>query len=349
MAAASFAPSAPIAAVAPVSISRILKKGATMNRTFLATLASVLLLSTFTIRPVSAQVLYGSAVGTVLDQSGAVVAGASVTMTDKGTGAVRETKVDSEGRYIFSNLLPGSFDLKVTATGFRTFTQTGVEITINNVTRVGIRLELGQLTEQVTVEALAGALQTDKSDVHTEITSRAVENLPLSSYRNFQSLINLVPGATPANFQNSVGAAPARALTTNVNGTARDNNNARVDGATNVYIWLPHNMVYVPPVESINAVNISTGSFDAEQGMAGGAAVTVATKSGTNEFHGSGFEYHDNQHLRTRNFFLPSSSGKAKSIFNIFGGTLRGPGKKDKLFFFGSFEGTLERAGISPT
>ena len=191
------------------------------------------------------------------------------------------------------------------------------------------------------------ALQTDKSDVRSEVTSQAVANLPLAAYRNFQNLIDLVPGATPANFKNSVGSTPARALTTNINGTARNSNNARVDGATNVFIWLPHHMVYVPPVESINTVNITTGSFDAEQGMAGGAAVTVATKSGTNEFHGSAFHYHDNHRLKTRNFFLPPTSGKAKSIFNIFGGTLGGPVIKDKLFFFGSFEGTLERAGIT--
>ena len=320
-----------------------------MNRTVLVTLCGVLLLARLTPQPASAQVLYGSAVGTLQDQTGAVVAGASVSMTNKATGAKRETSSDSEGRYTFANLLPGSYDLKVTATGFRTFTQTNAEISINSVTRVDVRLELGQVAEQVTVEATAAALQTDKSDVRAEITSQAATNLPLASYRNFQSLINLVPGATPANFQNSVGSTPARALTTNINGTARNNNNARVDGATNVYIWLPHHMVYVPPVESINTVNITTGSFDAEQGMAGGAAVTVATKSGTNEFHGSAFEYHDNQHLRTRNFFLPPTTDKAKSIFNIFGGTLGGPVKKDKLFFFGSFEGTLERAGISPT
>ena len=314
-----------------------------------AAFAIAFLLSSLAVRPVSAQVLYGTALGSIQDQSGGMVSGATVTMTNRNTGLVREAKADVDGRYTFSNLLPGSYDLTVAEAGFRTFTQTGVEISINTVTRVDVKLELGQIAEKVTVEATAAALQTDKSDVRTELGSKAVTNLPLSAYRNFQNLINLVPGATPANFQNSVGSTPARALTTNINGTARNNNNARVDGATNVYIWLPHHMVYVPPVESINAVNITTGSFDAEQGMAGGAAVTVATKSGTNELHGSGFEYHDNQHLRTRNFFLPASSGKAKSIFNIFGGTVGGPIKKDKLFFFGSFEGLLERAGISPT
>ena len=316
-----------------------------MQRAVQFTLLGVLVV--FAIHPASAQVLYGSAVGTVEDQSGAVVSGASITMTSKSTGLVRETKTGLDGRYTIANLLPGSYDLKVSAAGFRTFTQTSVDITINTVTRMDVKLELGQVTEQVTVQAAALALQTDKSDVRAEVTSHAVANLPLVAYRNFQNLVNLVPGATPANFQNSVGSTPARALTTNINGTARNNNNARVDGATNVYIWLPHHMVYVPPVEAIETVNITTGSFDAEQGMAGGAAVTVATKSGTNELHGAFFYYHDNHRLKTRNFFLPATSDKAKSIFNIFGGTLGGPIVKDKLFFFGSFESTLERAGIT--
>jgi hypothetical protein len=113
------------------------------------------------------------------------------------------------------------------------------------------------------------------------------------------------PGARrhAAAFQNSMGASPQRSLTTNVNGTNRNNNNTRVDGAINVYIWLPHHTLYNPPVESIETVNISTSSFDAEQGMAGGAAVTVATKSGTNELRGAAFWYHDNQHLYARPYF----------------------------------------------
>jgi hypothetical protein len=318
-----------------------------MLRIFIAVLTLVTLMLFPAPRDISAQVLYGTAVGTLQDPTGAVVAGATVSITSKDTGLVRETMTGGDGNFTFSSLLPGSYEVKVVAPGFRTLTRTGVDIRVNSVTRVDITLELGQVAEQVTIQGQATALQTDKSDVSAEIPARAVENLPLAAYRNFQSLINLVPGATPANFQNSVGSSPARALTTNINGTARNNNNARVDGATNVYIWLPHHMVYVPPVESINTVNISTGSFDAEQGMAGGAAITVATKSGTNEFHGSGFEYHDNQQLRSRNFFLPPTGQKPKSIFNIFGGTLGGPIVKDKLFFFGSFEGTLERAGIT--
>jgi len=283
-----------------------------------------------------------------VDQTDAVVPKAAVIVTSKSTGLSREASTDEAGRYSIVNLLPGVYDLRVTAGGFRPFEQTSVTVSANAVTRVDVRLEVGAVTEQITVAASAAILQTDKSDVRAEITSVAATNLPLANYRNFQSLINLIPGATPANFQNAVVDTPARALTTNINGTARNNNNARVDGATNVFIWLPHHMVYVPPVEAIDTVNITTGSFDAEQGMAGGAAVTVTTKSGTNEVRGVLFHYHDNHRLRTRNFFLPPDRGKAKSIFNIFGGTVGGPVIKDKLFYFGSFEATLERAGISP-
>lgn len=296
----------------------------------------------------TAQVLYGSIVGTVLDPSDAVIPNATVTIASAETGAVRETKADEGGRYSLLNVLPGTYNLKVTADGFRTITREGVQVTINMVTRVDTRLEVGLTTEQITVAATGALLQTDKSDVRTEISSREISNLPLSNYRNFQSLLNLVPGATPTNFQH-LGDAIGRALGTNVNGTAMNNNRTRVDGATNVFIWLPQHLVYVPPVESIDTVNVTTGSFDAEQGMAGGAAMTVATKSGTNELHGVAYHYHDNQHLYARNFFLPSNQGKAKSIFNIFGGTLGGPIIRDKLFFFGSVEATRERAGISPT
>ena len=126
-----------------------------------------------------------------------------------------------------------------------------------------------------------------------------MENLPLSGYRNYQSLINLVPGATPARFQNAVTDTPGRALTTNVNGQERGANNTRVDGSADILVTMPHHAVYVPPVESIQEVNISTNNFDAEQGMTGGAAVTVITKSGTNELRGTAFTMYDSSALRT--------------------------------------------------
>ena len=308
--------------------------------------AALLLITACVASSLSAQVLYGSLVGTVLDQSGAVIPNATVTIVNKATALTRETTTDAAGRYIFADVLPGMYDVKVTGQGFRPLTQTDVNITINTVTRVDARLEVGAITEAITVSGTATTIQTDKSDTTVELTTRVMTDLPLASYRNYQALMNFVPGATPAAFQNAVVDTPGRSLTTNVNGTNRNNNNTRVDGATNVFIWLPHHTLYNPPVEAIEAVNISTTSFDAEQGMAGGAAVTVATRSGTNDLRGVAYYFHDDQHLRARNFFLRTPD-KPKSISNIAGATLGGPIRKDKLFYFGSYERTMLRSGVS--
>src|SRR5438270_5950336 len=167
------------------------------------------------VQPATAQVLYGSVVGTVSDQSDAVVPGATVTLTSKETGTSRTAETDGGGRYSFVNVLPGSYDVKVTAKGFRTLTQQNLDVSPNTVARAELKLEVGQLTETVSVEATAALLQTDKSDTHSEISTKAITNLPLSGYRNYQTLINLVPGATPAAFQNSITDTPGRALTTN--------------------------------------------------------------------------------------------------------------------------------------
>ena len=296
--------------------------------------------------PAAAQVLYGSVVGTVTDQTGAVVPKANVTVRNTATNETRSVATDDSGRYSAPNLPSGTYEVKVAAAGFRTFTRSDVGATINTVTRVDVQLELGAATQEITVTGAATALQTDKSDVHAEIGAKEVANLPLPAYRNYQSLINLVPGATPAAFQNSVTDTPQRALTTNVNGANRNNNNTRVDGAGDVFVWLPHHTVYVPPEETIEVVNITTNSFDAEQGMAGGAAVTVTTKSGTNQLHGVGFGYYDDNRLQARNYFFYGAK-KPFSNHKIAGGTLGGPIRKDKLFFFGSWEGTFERQNYS--
>jgi len=292
--------------------------------------------------PASAQVLYGSITGTVTDQSGAVIPAARVEITNQATQQTREVETNASGQFTVSNVLPGVYDLKVTAEGFRTYTQTGLNVTANTVVRADVSLEVGQVTEQITVEASALTLQTDKTDVHTELNAEEITDLPLAKYRNYQSLINLVPGATPARFQNANTDTPARALTTNINGVNRNNNNTRLDGAVNVYIWLPHHTVYVPPAETIETVNISTNNFDAEQGMAGGAAITVLTKSGTNDLHGSAFYFHENNAWGAKNFFFKDPK-TPKSLVHISGFTLGGPIAKNKLFYFGSWEGMRER------
>lgn len=296
-------------------------------------------------RTASAQVLYGSIVGTLSDQTGAVVPRATLTVTNTATGLSRQAITNDAGSYAMPNLLEGVYDLSVAATGFKPYTQKGIAVSINVVTRVDATLEVGGLAEVVSVEAAPVVLQTTKSDVSVSLEPRAMESLPLSNYRNFQTLINLVPGATPARFQNAVTDTPGRALSTNINGQERGANNTRLDGSADILVTMPHHAVYVPPVESIQEVNISTNNFDAEQGMTGGAAVTVITKSGTNSFRGSAFGMHDNSALRA---FLwdenrAGVTKKPKGTRNIDGGSLGGPIRRNKWFFFADWEGTFER------
>ena len=314
------------------------------SRSFIFGLVTLAVLSVQTVLFVpalKAQVLYGSVTGTVTDQSGAGVPKAHAVVTNRATGVAREADADDNGHYTITDVAPGEYDLKVTASGFKPLTQTSLTVGANTVTNGDTKLQVGAVSEQVTVEASVVNLQTEKSDVHTDLSEKAILNMPLNQYRNFQTLINLVPGATPGKFQNAIADTPERALSTNINGTNRNNNNTRVDGAADVFVWLPHHAVYIPPAETVQEVNISTNNFDPEQGMTGGAAITVITKSGTNQYHGVGFEYFQNQALRARQFFETGPKGDSK--LNDFGGTFGGPIKKDKLFFFGSYNGTYER------
>lgn len=315
----------------------------------LPSLAVSLVVSVHAALPASAQVLYGSIVGTLTDQTGAVIPNATVAVTNAATGLSRQATTDSAGYYSIPNLPEGTYDLSISASGFKTYTQKGVNVSINAVTRVDATIQVGALAEEVSVEATTAVLQTTKSDISVSLDTRAMENLPLSNYRNFQSLINLVPGATPGRFQNAVTDTPGRALTTNVNGQERGANNTRVDGSADILVTMPHHAVYVPPVESIQEVNISTNSFDAEQGMTGGAAVTVITKSGTNTFRGTGFAMHDNRALRTFTWDENRAgiTTKPTGTRNIDGGNFGGPIRRNTLFFFGNYEGTFERIGSS--
>jgi len=301
------------------------------------------LLSVFVMMPpVQAQVLYGTLLGTITDPSNSAVPKAVVTATNKATGLVKETASDDRGFFAFRDLVEGSYDLTVAAQGFSPYTRTGLDIRINTTTRADVALQVGAVAEAVTVTANIATLQTDKADVRAEITFREVSNLPLPAYRNYQSLINLVPGATPARFQNAITDTPARALTTNINGTARNSNNTRIDGATSVHTWLPHHSHYIPTAESIETVNVTTGSFDAEQGLAGGAAITLATKSGTNNFHGAAFDFFDHHKLGAKNYFFRDKN-RPKNIVNQYGATISGPFVRDKLFFLGSWEALKQR------
>ena len=296
--------------------------------------------------PAGAQTLYGSITGTVTDTQGAAVPGATVTATNIGTQHTVSVPTDSDGNFTVHNLLPGTYDLIAALTGFRELKQTGLRVTANTRVRVEIKLEVGTLSETVNVVSETTVLQTDKADLSTELASKEIVNLPLNQFRNYQALLNLVPGATPAQFQNAEIDTPGRALSTNVNGMQRNSNAFRIDGAVSVNIWLPHHVGYVNSAETIETVNISTNNFDADQGMAAGAAVNVVTKSGTNQLHGSAFFLRNSEGLNA-NTFANNASGLTKPDLsaNIYGGTLGGPILKDKLFFFGSWEHYGRKSG----
>lgn len=292
----------------------------------------------------AAQVLYGSMTGTITDGTGAAVPGATVSIKDEQTGLALSGVTDSTGTYNIRNITGGTYTLTASLQGFKEFVQTGIPVTAGSVVRINGKLEIGALSESVTVTTEAALLKTDKADVTTDLKPADVVNLPLNQYRNYQYLMNLVPGATPPEFQNAQTDTPGRSLSVNVNGTNRNNNVTRIDGAASINVWLPHHAGYVAPVETIEVVNISTNSFDAAQGMTGGAAVTVQTKSGTNTLRGSAFYFRQQDELNARRgYFDPS---KVDASTQIGGGTLGGPIRRNKVFYFGSWERNSEHQGF---
>jgi hypothetical protein len=295
-----------------------------------------------------AQVLYGSIVGNVKDSTGAAMPGATISITNNGTQLVRETVTNGTGGYDFAAVPTGSYTVKLSQSGFKTITRSNVLVTLNAVARVDLTASVGEVSESLVVTAETNLLKTDRAEVSSELTTKPLQELPVTLGRNYQNLFRTLPGFTPPENAHSIPSNPSRSLVFNVNGASRSSNNTRIDGASTTNIWLPHVTAYVPALESIETVNVVTNSFDAEQGLAGGAAINVQIRGGTNAFHGSAFEFHNNQHLNSRNFFLPrkadgSLQDKGKVVYNQYGGTLGGPLKKDKLFFFASYEGTKDR------
>ena len=289
------------------------------------------------------QALYGSIVGNVVDSQGAVTPGVTMIAVNTGTGAKAEVVTDTDGAYVFRNLLPGIYDLTATLTGFREHQEKGVTVNAGNPVRINVTLQVGQLTERVEVASETTLLQTDKADLNTVLSSKEITNLPLNQYRNYQTLMNLVPGATPSQFQNQEIDTPGRSLRTWVNGTQPNSNATRIDGAVSVNIWLPHHVGYVQPAETIETVNISTNNFDADLGMAGGAASTVITKSGTNQLRGSVFEFHNNESLNANSLFNDAFGiEKSPLTHNVYGGTVGGPIVRNRLF-------TSPRGSVSRT
>lgn len=317
-------------------------------------LLGLLVLSTLLALNAYGQVLYGSLTGTVTDPSGALVNGARVTALEVRTGVTSQATTDATGIYRFTALFPGTYKVTINAPSFNRQETSGVPVRVNEVARVDAQLQVASTSQSVVVTTEAPLLQTDKSDVHTDLTSQQIQDLPTmgSQGRNFQSLLRTIPGAGLTAETNSLAGNPQRAINSNVNGQSNQGVNTRIDGAQDAYPWLPANVAYVPPANAIEAVNVTTNSFDAEQGMAGGAAVNVRIKSGTNEFHGDIHEFHTDQHFQTRNYFQTDLTRFPKNlnanIQNQYGGVLGGPIIKNKLFFFVDYERTTQSQKAGP-
>ena len=278
-----------------------------------------------------AQAVTGTLLGTITDGTGASVPNAKITITEINTGTTRSTTTSESGTYTFPDLPSGTYSASAEQTGFKRITRSNVEVQINSSPRVDFTLQPGNVSESVEVTAAPPALQTDRADTGSFITSVQTENMPLGTGRNFQNLLNLVPGTTRAAFQHSNFFNAAGSLQTEVNGQMRQGNNYQIEGIDdNERTGLLQ--IIVPPIEAIQTVSVSTSNFDAELGRASGAVTNVQLKSGTNNVHGAAYEFLRNSEFNARNFFDPAVG---HLTYNYFGGNVGGPIIKNKLFFFG--------------
>lgn len=300
-------------------------------RTVLILIACVLFMSATTM---FGQAVNGTLLGTLTDASGAVVPGAQVTITEVATGIAHSTQSNGSGNFVFPNLPPGNYDVTSEARGFKKETRAKVRLDVNSTVRVDMTMQPGAVTETVEVTAAAQTLQTDRADVTDKIETRQVSELPLSGpNRNFQSLLSLVPGTTRTHRDHSEFFNAQDTLNTEVNGQARVFNNLQIEGVdNNERTGLLQ--IYVPPAEAIQTVDVSTNNYAAEFGRAGGAVTNVVLKSGTNNFHGSAYEFNRVSALAARSYFNRVPGPFPRSTYNYYGGTFGGPIRKNKTFFF---------------
>jgi outer membrane receptor protein involved in Fe transport len=276
--------------------------------------------------------------GQVRDSTKAAIAGAKITLTRTETGDHREAVSTDEGYYSLPLLLPGHYDLKVEKEGFQTKTETGIVVETASISTVDVTLSLGSVTESVDVNASAELLQTETSAVSHVVENQTITNMPLLDRRSAQ-----LQGLNGFVVQTGSGENVTFATA----GGRGDNQNYLIDGGTavNLLIGTPQ-LIIDPPVESVQEFNVAQSNFAAELGRAGGAVVQMTTKSGTNSFHGSGYEYYRNSKIAAIPYF---STTNPPLNYNLFGGSLGGPIKKDKAFFFFNYEGRRQTSSVPVT
>src|SRR6267378_3516900 len=283
--------------------------------------------------PVMGQAVNATLVGTVTDSSGAAVSNVKVTITETNTGISRTNQTNESGNYVFPDLPPGTYRITAEMTGFKRASRSSVDVVVNTTSRIDLDLQAGDISETITVEAETPILQTERSDTGRKLETVLTQNMPLGTNRNFQNLLNLVPGTTRATFQHSQFFNASSSLQTEVNGQLRMGNNYQIEGIDdNERTGLLQ--ILIPPLEAIQTVDVSTSNFEAELGRASGAVVNVILKSGTNNYHGAAYEFARNNYFNARNYFDTSVGHLA---YNYFGGNIGGPIKKNKLFFFADY------------
>ena len=310
-----------------------------------------------TIAPARAQSVYGSVFGTVTDTTGAVIPGATVTLTDEAKGTVETAVSNSTGDYTISHLVPDLYDIKIEAKGFDTFDSKGITVQADTSPRVDASLKVASGNgETITVDAdTVPQLKTDRADVSTVFDQQQVQDLPVPD-QNYANLQLLLPGAQLLGWSHAADENPQASRQIQIDGQAFGGVAYELDGTDNQDPILGI-IVINPALDSITEAKITTQNFDAEFGKAVSAVMTVQTKSGSNSFHGGAYDFRTSSANLARDpfsqcsgaFSLTNSCALPPGLKNKFGGNIGGPVFKDKLFFFGDYEGQRQKVGTSAT
>jgi hypothetical protein len=315
-----------------------------MRRRVLLTLLVALLLPMYA----AAQTVSGTILGTVTDSSGSVIPNAKVTIVNEGTGLTRTVQTDTNGEYTAPSLPTGRYTVITELTGFKTTTVSNIELGVDQRVRLTTKLEVGTMTESVSVEAASPLVQTSSSELGTTVTSAQIEALPLNG-RNFVNLTRTLPGVLRgipgANIDGAGSLAWRASASFSANGQRTRDNNFMLDGVDNNETWL-QTVVIFPSVDALDEFKLQTSTYSAEFGRSLGGVVNLQIKSGTNALRGSAFEFHRDDAFDANNFFN-NRAHRDKPDFtqNQFGGTLGGPVFRDKTFFFGDYQGHRENQG----
>jgi hypothetical protein len=302
-------------------------------------LRTILFLTVLVPSSAFAQADKGTLLGTVLDASQAPAAETSVRATEVNTNSTRETKTNDAGNYSFPLMDPGTYSISAEHTGFKRESRQGVRLDANSTVRTDFTLQVGSVSETVSVSASAAILQTDRADLGTKIETTTLENLPLTFNRNYQGLLGLVPGASRPFRPHSSFYNAQDSLSTYVNGQFRQASSFMIEGVNND--WDNGNLtVVVPSVEAIQTVDVTTSNYDAEFGRVTGAVTNVILRSGSNNWHGSAYEFNKVAALAAKNYFAVRTP---PLVYNLFGATLGGRIKRDKTFFFADYQGLRDR------